>query len=356
MKKRFITVPLILGLFILQGLSLSADTVKKPVDVVLMSTPFGSHMYDVGAAFEQVFKKVGSWVHIKHQETPGAMYAYRYIAKNREKMKTGQIAHTLMVGGIGAVPHLQEGRWPFNKTPWPTTKTLVSTTSLIGFYATFNPDIKTPADFIGKRICTRERSRIFLGLFLDKPLFGKGYGIYDKIKWAPLGDAGCKNALLNGQVDVAPTTYGGIVKITKDGTFVVPYMAPSPSTMEIMSSGRTIHMIAFDPTIMRRSYDFTKDMIVHPAIIKKGAVKGIKEDLWGRAGFGVIHCDAGLPDDIVKEIVRVRHEYRQEFGKHHASLRLLPDTPYPIGSPRKYVHAGVIKAMKQLGYVIPQGH
>ncbi|MBT6613869.1 MAG: hypothetical protein HOB38_17355, partial [Deltaproteobacteria bacterium] len=106
MKKRLFTIPIVMGLFLLQGLFLSAEAAKKPVDVVIMTTPFGSSMYNIGAAFEQVFKKAGSWVHIKHQETAGAMYMYRYIAKNRKKMISGEIAHTLAVGGIGSVPHL----------------------------------------------------------------------------------------------------------------------------------------------------------------------------------------------------------------------------------------------------------
>ncbi|MBT6498371.1 MAG: hypothetical protein HOK67_00525, partial [Deltaproteobacteria bacterium] len=310
MKKRFFTIPIVLGLFLLQGLFLSAEAAKKPVDVVIMTTPFGSSMYNIGAAFEQVFKKSGSWVHIKHQETAGAMYMYRYAAKNREKMKTGEVAHTIIVGGIGSVPHLQEGRWPFKKIPWPTTKTLVSTAALVGFYGTFDPKIKTTADFAGKRVCTQERARVFLGLFLDKPLFGKGLGIYKQIKWAPLGDVGCKDALLNGKVDVTRLSFGGMMRIAKDGTYVVPFMAPSPTTLEIMSSGRDLHMIPIEPDLMKRSYDFSKDIIVHPSLIKKGAVKGLKEDIWARAGFGLIHCDAGLPDDIVEEIVRVRHEHR----------------------------------------------
>ena len=356
MKKRLFTIPIVMGLFLLQGLFLSAEAAKKPVDVVMMTTPFGSSMYNIGAAFEQVFKKAGSWVHIKHQETAGAMYMYRYIAKNRKKMISGEIAHTLAVGGIGSVPHLQEGRWPFKKTPWPMTKTLVSTAALVGFYGTFTPEIKTPADFAGKRVCTRERARVFLGVFLDKPLFGRGLGIYKQIKWSPLGDVGCKDAFLNGKVDVVPLGFGGIVKIAKNGTFVVPFMAPSAPTMEIMSSGRELHMISFDPDTIRRSYDFSKDIIVHPALVKKGATKGIKKDIWARAGFGLIHSDAGLPDDIVEEILRVRHEHRKEFGKYHASLKLMPDTPYPIGSPRKYVHPGVIKAMNKFGYAIPAGH
>ncbi|MBU2648196.1 hypothetical protein KKI24_26050 [bacterium] len=348
MKKQLLC--LILGLMLL---STNVWAEKKPVEVVIMTTPFGTSMYSVGAAFEQVFKKSGSWVHMKHQETAGAMYMYRYAAMNRDKMQKGELPYTIVVGGIGAVPHLQEGRWPFDKVPWPTTKTLVSITSLVGHYGTYDPSIKTLADFKGKRICTRERARVFLGLFLDKPLFDKGYGIFNEIKWSPLGDTNCKDAFLNGKVDATPLGFGGIIMVAPDGTYIVPKMAPTPPTLEILSSGRKIHHISFDPDIMRKSYDFSKDIITHPALAKKGAFKGLDRDMWVRAGFGLIHCDENLPDDIVEEIVRVRHEQRALFGKFHASLKLLPTTPYPLGSPRKYVHAGVIKAMNKLGYPIP---
>ena len=354
MKKGLITFSTLFGL-ILSFLFLfsSAYAEKKPVEVVIMTTPFGSGMYDIGAAFEQVFKKSGSWVHMKHQETAGAMYMYRYAAKSRDKMISGEIPHTLIVGGVGAVAHLQEGRWPFKKIPWPTTKTLVSTTALVGYYAAYDPDIKTLADFAGKRICTRERARVFLGMFLDQPLFRRGLGIYNKIHWATLGDVGCKDAFLNGKVDVTMMGFGGIIKVMEDGTYVIPAAAPSPPTMEIMSSGRKYHAIGFTPELIRKSYNPAKDMIVHPGLIKKGAFKGLKEDIWGRVGFGTIHCDDSLPDDIVEEIIRVRHEHRKDFGKYHASLKLLPLTPYPLGSPEKYVHSGVVKAMKKLGYKIP---
>jgi hypothetical protein len=61
-----------------------------------------------------------------------------------------------------------------------------------------------------------------------------------------------------------------------------------------------------------------------------------------------------MPDDVAIEIIRVRHEYRKELGKYHAMLKLLPETPYPIGTPKEYVHPGVIKAMKKLGLPIPE--
>ena len=68
---------------VMQLNAMGADT-KQPVDVVIMTTPFGTPMYNIGAAMEQVFKKTGSWVRIKHQETPGAMYQIKYFTLNQQ--------------------------------------------------------------------------------------------------------------------------------------------------------------------------------------------------------------------------------------------------------------------------------
>jgi len=355
MKTNMIALAVLIGLILsLQAVFSNAYAAKKPVTVVIQTTPFGTAMYNIGAAFEQVFKKTGSWVHVKHQETAGAMYTIRYQKKNRQKMIDGKIPYALSISSASVIAHMVEGRPPLNKMPLPNNRLLVSAGGLMGTYATFDPNIKTLADFAGKRVCTAERARVFMGVLLDKPLFGKGYGTYKKIKWAPLGSIGCKDAFMNGKIDVVRLTYMGMLTVTPDGKYVVPAMAPDGPTMEILSSGRKVYQIPYDPDVIKRSYDFSKDMVVYPGLIKKGAFKNIKEDIWGRAGFLAISSDITLPDDVVEEIVRVRHVHRKEFGKYHAMFKLLPMTPFPLGTPRKYVHPGVFKAMKKLGYPIPK--
>ncbi|MBW1924078.1 MAG: ABC transporter substrate-binding protein [Deltaproteobacteria bacterium] len=326
----------------------------KPVDVVLMTTPFGTNMYNVGAAFEQVFKKAGSWVHIKHQETPGAMYMFKFMVINRKKMIQGQIPQTIIASGAGSLDYLAQGRRPFDRIPWPTTRTLVSNQALTGFYAVSDPAIRSLRDLAGKRVGTAERSRPFLGVLLDRPLFANVLGIFKKVKWAPLGSVGCKDAFLNGKIDAVRLGFGGKIQIAPDGTYFFDRVAPSPPTMEILNSGKKLYFLPIEKEWTLKGYDFSRDVIVHPALIKKGAFKGLNRDLWARAGFMLLQCDSSLPDDIVEEIVRVRHEYKRAFAKYHAALAFFPDTPYPLGSPAKYVHPGVIKAMKKLGYPIPK--
>ncbi|MBW2284867.1 MAG: ABC transporter substrate-binding protein [Deltaproteobacteria bacterium] len=344
----------LITVFCVQPLAVASETKKAPVEVVIMTTPFGTNMYNVGAAFEQVFRKAGSWVHMKHQETPGAMYMYKYIVKNREKMIKGEVSHTINAGGVGICDFLAEGRPPFKKFAWPTNRTLVSNDGLLGFYVTMDPNIKSLKDLAGKRVGTAERSRPFLGVLLDKPLFTE-LGIFKQVKWAPLGDMGCKDAFLNGKLDATRVSFGGKIEIAEDGSFYFRRIAPSPSTMEILNSGKKLYWLPVGKEWIEKGYDYSKDVISYPCVIKKGALKMFDRDIQARAGAMCIQCDSSLPDDIVEEIVRVRQEHRKDFAKYHAVLAFFPDTPYPIGSPKKYVHPGVIKAMKKLGYPIPKG-
>lgn len=352
--KRFYLVwaVIICAVFCLAPVAGAAD--REPVDVVIMTTPFGTGMYNVGAASEQVFKKANSWVRIKHQETPGAMYMYQYMIKNRQKMIDGKVPHTILAGGVGNLDFLAEGRKPFEKLHWPTVRSLVSNAGLAGIYVTMDPDIKSLKDLAGKRVGTAERARVFLGVLLDKPLFGKALGIYDQIKWSPLGDVGCKDAFLNGKIDAARLGFGAKLGVNENGDYIVMAVAPAPPTMEILSSGKKLYPLQIDKEWTLKAYDYKKDLITQPALIKKEALpKLLKEDAWCRVGMMCIQADSSLPDDIVKEIVRVRYEYRKEFAKYHAALALWPETPYPIGSPEKYVHPGVVKAMQELNLPIP---
>lgn len=342
---------LVLGILVASNQQAAAQ--QEPVDVVFMTTPFGTHMYASGAAAEQVFKRAGSWVRVRHQETPGAMYMYRYVVDNLEKMKTGEVPHTIVVGAPDLIAFLAEGRPPFDKLSWPTVKSIVSNPSVMGVYATFDPEIKHLKQLEGKRVCTGERSRPFQSILLDRPLFG-ALGIYDAIRWSFLGDVGCKDAFLNNNVDALPLRFMGMVDINEEGMMVTPRASGGPATLEILNSGRTLHYIPMQPEILNQTAKIPGALVQHPIVFKKGAFEGLNQDLHGRAGPNCFMGDAAIPDEIIMEIVRVWHEYRAEFGKYADFLNFMPRTPFPIGADVDDVHPGVLRAMETMGLPIPK--
>lgn len=356
--KRTSIVLIILTLFIAMcGISTiqAEEKVKRPYKVVFMTTPFGSPGYDVGAAFEQVFAKAGSWVNIKHQETPGAVYIITHVLKNREKMIAGEIPFILAGSSNTVQPFVIEGRKPFEAMKIPTDRALVSAPTFITFFGTFDPDIKDLKDFTGKRVGTAERARLFSGMLADAPLFAKGVGNWKEIKWSQLGSAGCKDAILNRKLDATKLNFLGKIKVNEKGEYICTAAAPDPATMELMSAGRKLHLVPIKKAYILKGYDHSKDMAIVPCLVKKGAIKGLDRDIEALAAIGVITCDAALPVEVAEEIVRVRHEFREEFGKYHAALKFFPTTPYPIGTFRKeWVHPGVLKAMEKMSLPIPK--
>ncbi|MCJ8501041.1 TAXI family TRAP transporter solute-binding subunit [Desulfatitalea alkaliphila] len=353
MKRSLLIIVSLMALIAMLGGPGLAAAQREPVDVVFMTTPFGTHMYASGAAAEQVFKKAGSWVRVKHQETPGAMYMYRYVVENLEKMKKGEAPHTLVMGAPDLLPFLLEARPPFEKVRWPGVKAVVPNPSVMGVYATFDPEIRTLRQLEGKKVCTGERSRPFQGILLDKPLFSL-LGIYDDIRWSFLGSVGCKDAFLNNAVDALPLRFMGMVEIDDQGMMTTPRASGGPATLEVLNSGRKVHFIPMPPELLGKIRDIPGALVQHPIVFRKNAFEGLDQDLFGRAGPNCFIGDAAIPDDIVMEIVRVWHEHRAEFGKYADFLNYMPRTPYPIGADPEDVHPGVLRFMEEKGLPVPK--
>ncbi len=326
---------------------------RQPVDVVLMTNPFGTDQYHVGAAFERIFHKAGSWVRIKHQETPGGLYMLVYMAKNRNRMAAGKIPHALVLGSTSSLDFIAEGRPPFDKFPWPKTRTITSIGALIRLYATFDRKISSLKDLAGKRVATAQRTLPFMGILIDKPLFGKGLGIYDRIEWAPLGGGG-KDSLLNGRVDAVPLNMGGKITPHETKGFVISRLSPNTPALELINSGRNLRFLEIKKSWVKKGFDYDEDQRAYPIRIEKRALSVLNRDMGGVMLPGAIQADASLPEDIVHEIIRVRYEHRMDIAQYHAILELLPESPYPFGSPNEFVHPAVFTAMKRLGLALPK--
>ncbi len=247
------------------------------------------------------------------------------------------------------MPFVIEGRPPFKKYPVPDSRALFSSPSFISMFLTFDEKIKTAEDFAGRKVGIAEKSRPFMGSLALSPYFGKGLGIWKKVDWQFIGPINSKDALLNDRIQVHFSTFRGSVKQQADGSFVCTKLAPATPTLELMNSGRKFHFVGFAPDLFTKSYDFSKSMMVYPVLIKKEALKGLDHDIWALLSVGLYRGPASLPDEVVEEIIRIRHQKRGELAKFHAALGFFPEDPYPVGVPEKWVHPGVMRAMKKLG-------
>jgi TRAP-type uncharacterized transport system substrate-binding protein len=327
---------------------------QKNAEVTAMATPFGSAGYTVTMAFEETFKKADSWVKWKTKETPGAMYMFKYTAVNRGKIVAGELPQVVIPIQGGLLGYVIEGRPPFHEIPNPDLRALFSLQAAVFLMVTFDPEIKELKDLAGKKTGVSEKARVFQNDLLNRPYFEKGLGIWNKIQWHYLGSINAKDALLNNRIDAKSSLFLGNVELAPDGTYICTKLVPEGPTLELLDSGRKLYMLGWDPEIIKKSYDFDKDMALHPILIRKDACKGIDRDIWGIGNVAKVIGSVSMPDDMVGEMIGVRHGYRKELAKYHPMLDLLPESPYPLGTPKGYVHPGVEKAMKNLGLPIPE--
>ena len=260
----------------------------------------------------------------------------------------------ITIGSVSVTAYIVEGRKPLGKLKLPEFRAISNVFTSVTLYGTFDKNLSSTKQFSGKRIGTASKSRIFRSILLDRPYFGRGLNIYGKVQWRFLGGMGNKDAMLNGQLDAVPINFGAKLSTASDGSLYTDLLFPQPAAQQIIDSGRKFYTIPMDPDAITNGYDFSRDMRVYPIKIKKGAYKVITEDSWARSAISTISCLDSMPDDVVQEIIRVMHTYRDKFGNYHAALKALPDNPYPVGTPNKWIHKGVDKAMKNLGIPIPK--
>ena len=353
-KKRLLIIGMITLVFALQisipGVSFAE---QKKVTVESLSTPFGTPLYVAASAFEQVFNKADSWVDWKIKETPGAMYIVKYFFQNKEAIAAGEKNQIVIGTSAGVLGHINEARPPFTPFVDMDQRALFSANTFIYLMSTFDDSIKDMKDLAGKKVGVAEKPRLFAGTLLNKPYFEKGLGIWDKVNWQMIGEGNSKNAILNNQIDAVSSVFLGQLEKAPDGTLICNKLAPSTATMELLNSGKKLHLIDADPELIKKSYDFSKDMRVFPILIKKGAHESIDRDMWARCVVGVYVAHASMPDDVVEEIIRVRYQYQDDLGKFHAALKMYSKNPYPVGVPDEWVHPGVKKAMKKLNIPMP---
>lgn len=226
-------------------------------------------------------------------ETPGAMYMMKWIKTNRDKIATDEEPPWLVVSDPAASIFAYEGRPSLQDVKVPNWVGLYSLPAFVFTYVTFDPNIKTPEDFVGKKVGLTEKARVFSGVLANKLLFEKGLGIWDKVNWEWLGEIGSKNALLNNRIDVMQTAFVGKAKLAADGSgsYICTDIAPTEVLLELLETGRDLYFIDTKPELVLKSFDIRTDYKPYPVLIKKEAHVSFKRDFWGRLGLGQMATD-----------------------------------------------------------------
>lgn len=327
----------------------------EPITIELLTLPFGTASYAFDMAMESMFKEVNGPVTMLLKQTPGAMFISRYNFENLQKMRAGKVPFTMSVSTSAITMYMAEGLPPYEKYPAPDSRILCSTGAILMPFVAFDPAIKTPADFKGKKVGVAERSRPNQSTLPNQPVFDYAYGGYDKVAWQYLGFANSKDAMLNGSIDVYMGNISSTIKQAEDGTLYADSGTMDPSMMEVVSSGNKFHIVAEDPAVLKAAYDPAKHLVQYPVLMKAGTVPGQTEDVWVKGGFTIYGVDKDMPEDVVEEIVYQMFTHKERLADYYEGFAYMGDSPYPAGLDPKWVHPGTFRAMKRLGLPLPAG-
>ena len=323
----------------------------EPVNVVFQTVQFGRSFYDYAFAYEDIARRANSWVKLKTEETPGAMYMAKYYVETIQDQRAGKKPWTIMYGSTNTANFMRNGWGPFAGLKSPDLKVMGTILCRVNFLATFNPNLKTGKDLAGKRVAVESKAAPFNSTLKYLPYFEKGLGV--NVDWQFIGIPQGKDALLNNTIDATLATFMVTYSIGSDGiTVLVEKAAPDTATMELLASGRKLYFIPIDSKVLMSTYQGEGMMIFQPALMKAGITKGIDVDTSGLAEWLYTKVDGEMPDDIVIELLRIRYEFAESFGNYHSQFQLQPKNPFPTGAPKDIIHPGVYKAAAKFGFKV----
>lgn len=313
----------------------------KEVTVDLMMSPAGTGPYLAWATVQTYAKDHHDWLRPKAVEAPGFVYNVRFAATNPSIWKT-----TMFGSGEVVEWAALNGKPPFFDTPLEAVNdfrvigTLSQSSNL--FVAT-DPEIKTPADFVGKRVATGLLSQNEWGM--HQRLILDGLGITEKTKsYSPLGPNANVEALLDGRADIGTVVLHsamGLKKNLEAGPFKT-----------LQSSGRPWHYVSI-PVPEIENYIKTTGAPFMVRTIPANTMSNQPAEVTTIGNNVLLSAHKDFPEDIAYEFVKLWVKMGPVVAKYNATggiwdadsianmARLHPDR----------IHPGAMRAYKELGLI-----
>lgn len=320
--------------------ALSAGADETRIDI--MVSPTGTGPYLAWATLQTYAPDFSEALRPTAVETPGFVYNVRYFASNPDLWKTTLIGSGEVVEWAAA-----NGKPPFFPEPLEAVKDfrIIGTTSQSSnlFVAT-DPGIKTPADFVDKRVATGLLSQNEWGM--HQRLIVEGMGLMDQLdSYSPLGPNENVNALLDGRADVGTVVLHsalGLGNNLEAGPF---------KTLE--SSGRDWHYVTIDKQDIEQYISDTGA----PFMIREipaGTMSNQPDDITTIGNNVLISAHKDFPEELAYEFVKLWVEMGPTVAKYNATggiwdeqsisnmARIAPERMHP-GAMRAYEELGLLQ-------------
>lgn len=331
-------------------------TAKKNADgkyiVNYLTAQFGSPQHSGMTTLAQVYNKLpGINLYYEVVATPGGNYILNYINENRDKILKGEEPQYLHMGLSSSFEMVVKGAVPYNEFPQPYRRAIIGDAANVIFFVTFDPSIKSTRDLKGKKVGVERKVLPSMNDLPNKPYFEALGMNYNDVNWQYLGADASKTALLDNGVDAIMV--GGNFEYQQDdkGNYIGTAFNPNALMLELFESGRPVFVVQDDKEVIAKAY--TGDFTLLPIHIGEGVIKG-QPAINARFQLNLMAADLSMPYEMVRDVIKARHEGRMEVRKVNNSIRH-PDSQFPIGVPQSLVHPHVYRAFEELGLPLPAG-
>lgn len=330
-----------LGLFVLcapWATLAPAQAAEKRTTIAMLEWPTGYGPPEQAVVLGRLISANHPKLRLIAQETPGYVYNLKIMAKDKWRWPRHIFGHSsgaewLSKKGIKPFfeePILQEWKNLWGEAIW-----------LNGNFVTLNPNIKTPRDFVGKRIALGLKTQTHWGGFATVVL-REGFGITPKnARLEYLGPKAAMDALLDRRVDAA--VFGTVTTVGLDP------LKPGPTLLQLASSGRKFYYVNIGHEAVQRVNDKGGAPFL-TVRIPAGKLPGQSHplELFGDIGWKAAH--PAFSEELAYELTKAVVKYAPQVGEYFAfgELWTKPEL-LVLGLNEKNTHPGAIRAYKEAG-------
>jgi TRAP-type uncharacterized transport system substrate-binding protein len=313
----------------------------KAVKVSVLTSPSGSGPYNAWATLQTYAPQYHPWLRPIAVETPGFTYNVKFMAQSPKLWET-----TLFGSGEVVQWAAVQGIKPFFPSPLAAAKDfrfvgVMSRTSNI--WVTLDPAIKTPNDFVGKRIATGLLTQNEWGM--HERMFLDWWGITPKLAaFEPLGPNPNIEAMLDGRADVGTLLVHSNHDMSEN-------LLPGPfKTLE--SAHRSWSYVNVPTDMIKPEIDRRKA----PFLIRSLRADLLPKQPQPFTSFGEnmpLSAHKSFPDELAYEFAKLWIKMGPQISKFTAISKIWDAHTISIIAREKpeVVHPGAMKAYKELGLV-----
>jgi TRAP transporter TAXI family solute receptor len=320
-----------------------AQKPAAPVSVPLLLCPWGCGPTESDTILMNQMIKLGIPVTLLPQETPGYMYNVREMANNRHWQKSVFGTEDVIIQLAlkwGGTPELKEfvpERVPirfkllYGETWWGQGK----------FFVTFDPNLKSPADFKGKRIALGLRGQSDWGVF-PRLFLEHAYGITpENSDIRHLTPAALTQQLIDGSVDVAVTGFGTEPNLKE--------WLITPPLRQLEAAPKSLRYIGVSKEAVDKVNAKFGTTFLH-VTVPAGKLPKLSEPLplAINRGFKAAHPD--FPEEAAYQIVIAVARNAPKMKELHALWRIWSPELMLHGLSDENVHPGAKRAFVELGW------